>query len=124
MNGAEPIEVNDLVSLLRLIQQSEFWVQWRVRCEIGPEWTGGQRSIQFYLDQQPLADTSLHDQLKNVLVKKLDIPETSPDAVIRGAGTITRKNNTLEIEYEWSETVPYMYSRDGGYGTTILMALP
>ena len=123
MNDAQPIVVEHLEALLALIEQAEFWVKWEVRCEIGPEWIGGGRLIQFYLARQPLADTPMHDQLKHALVESLRIPETSGDAVVSGEGTINRKGDVLEIEFEWSAAVPYMNSHDGGHGTASLMAL-
>jgi hypothetical protein len=122
-DGTQPIVVERLEALLALIEQAEFWVKWEVRCEIGPEWIGGGRSIQFYLARQPLANTPLHDRLKHALVESLRVPETSEDAVISGEGTITRKGDVLDIEYEWSAAVPYMYSHDSGHGTATLMAL-
>jgi len=123
MNDTQPIVVEELEALLALIEQADFWVKWVVRCEIGPEWIGGGRFIQFYLARQPLANTPLHDRLKHALVESLRVPETSGDAVISGGGTITRKGDALEIEFEWSAAVPYMYPHDSGHGTAALMAL-
>jgi hypothetical protein len=123
MSDTEPILVDDFATLFALIQSSDFWVKWEVRCDIGPEWIGGGRSIQFYLDQRPLADTPVHNQLKDALINALTIPDNSSDAVISGEGTITRLQNALEIEYEWSEAVPYMDSRDSGFGKALLLAL-
>lgn len=123
MNDTQPIVVEQLVALLALIEQADFRVKWEVRCEIGPEWIGGGRFIQFYLALQPLANTPMHDRLKHALVESLRIPETCGDAVVSGEGTITRKGDVLEIEYDWSAAVPYMYPQDGGHGTATLMAL-
>jgi hypothetical protein len=123
MSDTQPIVVEQLEALLALIEQAEFWVKWEVLCEIGPEWIGGGRFIQFYLALQPLADTPMHDRLKHALVESLGIPETSGDAVVSGEGTITRNGDVLEIEFEWSATVPYMYPHDGGHGAAVLMAL-
>jgi hypothetical protein len=47
MNDTRPIVIEQLETLLALIEQAEFWVKWEVRCELGPEWIGGGRSIQF-----------------------------------------------------------------------------
>jgi hypothetical protein len=57
------------------------------------------------------------------LVESLRIPETSGEAIIRGEGTIVRKGDVLQIEYEWSAAVLYMNPHDGGHGTATLMAL-
>lgn len=123
MYDSRPIVVEQLETLLALIEQADFWVNGEVRCEIGPEWIGGGRFIQFYLARQPLADTPLHDRLKQALVESLRIPETSEDAVVSGEGTITRKGDVLEIDFEWSSAVPYMYPDDGGHGIVALLAL-
>ena len=108
MNGIQPIVVDELETLLALIEQAVFLVQWEVRCEIGPEWIGGGRFIQFYLARQPLANTPVHDRLKHALVESLGVPETSGNAVVHGEGTITHKGDVLEIEFEWSAAVPYL----------------
>lgn len=123
MRDANPIVVNDLGVLLELLDRSDFWVSWCVKCDISPEWIYGGRSIQFHLGRRPLADTKLHEQLKFALIRTLDIPAIHPDAVISGEGEINRKDNTLRIDFEWSEAVPYMYPRDSGYGTAILVDL-
>lgn len=123
MSDTEPIVVDDLATLFALIQSCKCWVSWEVRCDIGPEWICGGRSIQFHLDQRPLADTPVHNQLKDALITALSIPANSSDAVIRGEGTITCNQNTLEVEYEWSEAVPYMDSRDSGIGNAHLLDL-
>lgn len=123
MNDIQPVVVEQLETLLALIEQADFWVKWEVRCQIGPEWIGGGRSIQFYLARRPLADTPLHDRLKHALVEALRVPEASEDAVICGEGTIIRKGDVLEIEFEWSAAAPYMYPHDGGHGTAALIAV-
>jgi hypothetical protein len=123
MNETQPIFVENLELLLALIEQAKFWVEWQVRCDLGPEWIGGGRVIQFYLAHQPLANTPLHDELKQALIETLNIPETSGDAVIRGEGTVFRTGNLLEIEFEWSAAVPYLDPHDGTCGTATLIAL-
>ncbi|MCA9032493.1 MAG: hypothetical protein KDA66_16875, partial [Planctomycetaceae bacterium] len=90
--------------------------EWHVRCDIGPDWIGAGREIRFYLEQRPLAGNSFHQYLKDILVQALSIPDECPDAVINGYGTITRVLDVLEIEYEWSEAVPYMDPRESRFG--------
>jgi hypothetical protein len=75
------------------------------------------------VEQKPLANTPMHDRLKQALIESLCIPETSGDGVVSGEGTITRKGDVLEIDFEWSASVPYMYPHDGGHGTAAFMAL-
>ncbi|MGP1387734.1 MAG: hypothetical protein ACTS2F_29620 [Thainema sp.] len=120
---SDAVVIADLQSLLDQIESSDLWVKWVVRCQIGPDWIGGGRLIQFYLDHRPLADTQLHHQLKDALVRVLNIPDASSDAVISGEGTVTYKHNTLEIEYEWSEAVPYMDAHNSGFGTAVLVTV-
>jgi hypothetical protein len=62
--------------------------------------------------------------LKDALIKALKIPATSPDAVITGEGTVTRDEDTLEIDYGWSEAVPYMDPRNHGFRKARLLDLP
>jgi hypothetical protein len=123
MSNEKELVVEDLDSLLELIQQCEFWVEWYVKCEVGPDWLGGGRSITFYLDNSPLAETRIHSQLKNALVVALQIPDKSIDAVIYGEGEITREESTLVVNFEWDEAVPFQYSRDSGTGKVQLVDL-
>ena len=123
MNSAESIAVADIESLLALLDQFDLWGKWWVRCEVGPDWIGAGRSIQFYLGERPLADTALHTYLKGELVNVLDIPERCEDALIVGEGDIFRKRTVLEVEYEWWEAVPYMYPREVQAGKAVLVAI-
>lgn len=119
----QSIKITTLAELLSKMEESELWVEWRVRCEIGPDWIGGGRSIQFYLGDFPLSETPFHTRLKSMLIQQLAIPEESADAVIYGEGGIRRVRNRLEIEYEWYESVPFMSARNRGDGTEKLIDL-
>ena len=117
----ESIVISNLESLLHQMEQADFGVEWTVRCQFGPDWVTGGRWIQFYLGGKPLAKTLLHQELKTSLVQALSIPEMSPDAVINGEGEINHTDNRLVIDYDWWESVPYMYPRDSGAGTAVLI---
>ena len=117
------IEVHSIQTLLINIESYELWVKWEVRCEIGPDWIGGGITIQFYLDDRPLAQTPFHTQLKIILQERLKIPDSSPDAVINGEAEINRIGNRLDLDYSWSETVPFAYPRYSGSGTALFIDL-
>ncbi len=116
MPQPDPIHVNNLATLIGYLNKSEFWVKWEVLCDIGPGWIGGGRSIYFHLDRRPLAENPFHDRLRVQLIQVLDIPAESPDIVISGEGEIQQVNDTLEIEFEWQQAVPYLNPGDRGYG--------
>ena len=121
MAEIESIIVADLESLLQLMEEAEFWVKWEVLCSIGPGWIGGRCEIRFYLGDQPLANTSFHDQLKSALSQAVPIPLESPDAVIWGEGDIRRAGDGLEVEYEWFKCIPYEEIAESGHGTAPLV---
>ena len=123
MQQTDPINIDNLATLLGHLDRSEFWVKWDVLCDIGPEWIGGGRSIYFYLDRQPLAENPFHDRLRLTAIRVLDIPTASHDSVISGEGAIQQVNDTLEIEFEWSKAIPYMNPCDRGYGRRIFIDL-
>lgn len=120
MTEDERIVVEDLATLVGLIERHECWVRWEVTCEVGPDWLGGRRSIEFHVGSRRLAETAFHDRLRAALVEALAIPSESADAVIRGEGTVRWEGGRLEMDYEWSEAVPYQDPRDGGVGTARL----
>ena len=82
-------------------------VEWIVKCEIGPDWIGGGRSICFYLDNNPLGDTNLHQELKDQLIKKINIPSESEKYIIKGEGNLKIENLDLIIEYSTESNIPY-----------------
>jgi hypothetical protein len=116
MQQPDPIIIDNFAMLLRHLEKSEFWVKWEVRCEIGPDWIGGGRSIYFYLDRRPLAENLFHDRLRLKLIQVLDIPAESPDEIVSGEGEIQQVNDTLEIEFEWWKAIPYANPGERGYG--------
>lgn len=101
------ITIEDFESLIEKINTKEFWVKWKVSSDIGPDWIGSVRTINFYVDEYKLEETEFCKDLKNRLIQLIPIPETSKDHVITGHGDITLKKNCLEIHYDWDATIPY-----------------
>lgn len=101
------IIVESFEELKTKMRTMEFYVQWNVYSDIGPNWIGSSRTLDFYLDDFLLNDTKFCKKLKNRLVASIPIPSESKEHVITGNGDITLKENQLEIYYEWYATIPY-----------------
>ncbi len=123
MNEPRPIEIKTLEGLLKAMESAQLGVEWKVRCDIGPDWIGGGVLVQFYLDDRPLTETDLHNYLKQTLIEHLDIPESTVNSVITGEGEIKRVGNKLEINYDWYEAVPFAYSHASDGGKTVFIDL-
>lgn len=122
MNDVPPVLVEDFATLLSLMEQGELLVEWQVRCDIGPDWIGGGRKIQFSLNRRRLAESPVRSQLMEALLRVVDIPESSADALIMGEGEITHERDSLILDYDWNEGIPYWDTRAQDSGTVVLMA--
>lgn len=94
-------------SLLKHMEKEALSVEWTVLSDIGPDWIGSSRSICYYLENTALSETSFHDQLKDTLIKAVNIPDESEESVIYGEGDIIISGNFLQINYWWTKTIPY-----------------
>ena len=81
---------------------------WTVRCSIGPAWIGAGRRIELRVGDA-LMDESCegHRLLAAAIVACFELPEAHEDEVTYGHGWIARVGGRLEIDYEWSRSVPY-----------------
>lgn len=101
------ITIESFEELNTKIKTMEFSVKWVITSDIGPDWIGSTRTIDFYLDHFIWNETEFSKVLKNKLIKLLSIPSESKDYIINGHGIITPKNGKLEIHYSWDTTIPY-----------------
>ena len=117
----ETIDVPDLEAFARLVEQDKVGVYWLVRSEIGPEWIGSWRELNFFVDGIPVADNELTKRLADALIDGLAIPATSQDHVIRGEGELQLNGNSIEVVYDWSKAVPYDDPVETGEGVFTLV---
>jgi len=101
------IEVESFEKLKHKMKTMEFSVQWMVTSDIGPDWIGSSRTIDFYLGDFILSETEFCKKLKDRLIESIPIPNESKDHVITGNGDIILKENQFEICYDWDATIPY-----------------
>ncbi len=101
------ITIDNFEELTAKMKTMEFSVEWRVTSDIGPDWVGSYRTIDFYLNEYILSETKFCESLKDKLIKIIPIPNKSKDHVITGDGYITLENKQLEIYYSWEKAIPY-----------------
>jgi len=101
------ITIENFEELITKMKAMEFSVEWRVTSDIGPDWIGSYRTIDFYLNDYTLNETNFCKKLKNKLIESIPIPNESKYHVITGDGDITLKEKQLEIYYDWEATIPY-----------------
>jgi hypothetical protein len=99
--------MNTLAELKEELQSKELTVVWSVRCQTGPEWIGSEREICFYLNNQALGNTPMHEMLIDALIKCVNIPATSEVYMIKGEGELRIADNNLVVEYEMEYNIPY-----------------
>lgn len=107
MKESDNIIVENLASLIEQMNNSEFWVEWKVLSNIGPDWIGSSRSICFYLGELAICENKFHDQLRSAMIEVAKIPETSSETVIDGEGKIQYLDGKLNVKYWWSKAIPY-----------------
>ncbi|MBL7779161.1 MAG: hypothetical protein JNK66_12830 [Chitinophagales bacterium] len=103
------------------LKTKTLWVQWQVTCNIGPDWVGSSRDIQFYINAEPVEDNDFHSFLKDCLIEKLNIPEKSEEDMIEGEGDLLLLGNDVMIKYAISYTVPYNYPHKYENGEVVLI---
>lgn len=108
--------------LKKNLNSKKLSVKWQVSSDIGPSWIGSKRDICFYLNSEPISDNSVHSYLKDCLIEKLNIPETSEDDTIEGDGDLFMVGNNLIIKYAISYTIPYSYPHKYENGEVILIS--
>lgn len=99
--------IHTIEELKSELKSKNFSVEWKVHCEIGPDWIGGGRNVCFYLDNQPLGETEFHSMLINQLVSKINIPSSSEEHVIEGEGELNIINSELVVKYTITSNIPY-----------------
>lgn len=101
------VKIHSIEQLKSELHSKAFEVEWKVLCEIGPDWIGGSRKVCFYLDDQPLDDSEFHTMLIEQLINKLSIPSTNEKYVIEGTGELTIINSSLVVKYTTAANIPY-----------------
>lgn len=104
---ATTISIESFEELCDKMTSMEFYVNWCVTSEIGPDWIGSYRTIDFHLDNLVLTETKFVEKLKENLIELIPIPSESKDHVITGQGDITLKDSQLEVYYDWAAAIPY-----------------
>lgn len=115
------IKIESFEELHVKMQTMEFFVEWRVTSEFGPETMWSERRISFYLDGLKLNKTTFLQDLQNKLIETIPIPETSKNHIICGEGDITlvHNNHQLKIDYFWDASIPYWHPEKREDGTII-----
>ena len=90
----ETMIIYNFEALKEKMQTMEFWVEWTVYSDIGPNWIGSYRKVAFVLGSYKLANTNFYEEIEEKLVTALKIPKTSQDLVIYGDAEILLENNT------------------------------
>ncbi len=121
MQKTEPVLVFDLTAFVKLVEQDRVDVAWSVLSEIGPEWIGSRRKIDFFVDGMPMAQNALTHRLVQALIDELALPATSIDHVISGEGHLRRKGRSIEVVYDWTKAVPYDDPVKSGSGVFTLV---
>jgi hypothetical protein len=101
------ITIENFEELKVKMQTMEFCVEWRVSPDIGPDWIGSDRTIDFYLNDYILSESEFCKSLKDKLIKIIPIPYQSKNHVITGDGDITLENQQLLVHYSWQKAIPY-----------------
>lgn len=99
--------MNSILELKKELATKTMTVEWKVLCEIGPEWIGSSRKITFYLDKTPLKNSEFNDFLIESLINVMQIPSTSEEHVIKGYGKFILQGSELIIKYETEANIPY-----------------
>lgn len=105
----------DLVDALRRGQRVR--VTWDVRPVIGPEWIGGGRRIDVFIDDEQLVGEGA-ERLKAVLVDWAHLPAESERDVIKGEADVELNSSVLELDYSWSVAIPYEFAGSEDEGRT------
>lgn len=123
MTDTDPFVVGDLATFYELVNQGRVSVGWTVYPDVGPEWIGSCRKLDFFVDSRPLLQNQFALQLAELLMAGLQIPDSSPDHVISGEGWVRQNGNAIEVEYEWSKAIPYHPDIETGSGVITLLKL-
>lgn len=114
--------MNTLAELREELKSKKMTVKWKVRCELGPEWIGSKREVCFFLNNQTLGDDLIHEMLIDLLIKKINIPLTSEDYMIKGEGELSILNSNLVIDYRIEYNIPYHLEYKYKKGQAILIS--
>lgn len=114
--------MNSREELKKAFATKKLTVEWKVLCDIGPEWIGSSRDITFYLDDIPLENSEMNDWLMHTLIDVMKIPSTSKDVVITGRGEFMLQGSDLMIEYETEANIPYDDKFNFDSGTKCFLA--
>ena len=95
----ESVLIENLETLLQMMNTFELSVEWTISSNIGPGWIGSHRTISFYLDHLVLEDTPFHRQLQQTLIDLLGLPQQSKEYIIQGEGDISRQGKTIPYQY-------------------------
>jgi hypothetical protein len=99
--------MNSMEELKKELATKTMTVEWKVLCDIGPDWIGSSRKITFYLDKLPLENSEFSNFLIERLTDVMKIPSTSEDYVIKGNGKFILQGSELMIKYETEANIPY-----------------
>ncbi|WP_420573023.1 hypothetical protein [Kordia sp.] len=103
----EIIIIHNFSALKEKMETLNFYAEWTVYCEFGPEWIGSYRKMKFLLGEYEIGASPFFNELKEKFTTALKIPETSKDLVITGDADILLKQNQLIADYSWYAAVPY-----------------
>ena len=106
MGAPTSMSWDDLLRALRRGQRVR--VTWDVRPCIGPEWIGGGRRIDVFVDDATVEGEGA-ERLTAALVEWAGLPEEREREVITGEADIELNGAVLELDYGWSVAIPYEY---------------
>ena len=99
------------------LENKTLTVNWKVLCDIGPDWIGSSRNITFYLDKLPFEENDFCNFMTDQLIEVMEIPSTSEHHVIKGFGKFILEGSDLIIQYETEANIPYDDKFDFESGT-------
>jgi len=100
----------DWADLLRALKRGQrVSVTWDLRPVIGPEWLGGGRKIDVFVDGKLLLEGEWAERLKSVVAEWTGLPEESEREIITGEADVELNGSVLELDYSWSVAIPYQY---------------
>lgn len=121
MEELESITVADLSAFAELVEEDRVGVSWSVLSDIGPEWIGSRRKLNFFVDGILMAENEFTNRLASALIEGLAIPATTKDLVITGEGDLRRNGSSIEVVYDWAKAMPYDNPVETGSGVFTLV---
>ncbi|WP_196890101.1 hypothetical protein [Aureivirga sp. CE67] len=111
------MKIENKETLLKIMKTEDFYVEWIVTSDIGPDWIGSYRSFEFFIGQKEIEETPFIEKISKQMIDLIKIPETSEDHVIYGEAGFFLENEQLKLNYDWYAAIPYQNADFSKAGT-------